>query len=181
MKARLGVGLLVIIVVVLTGCSGGAGAGSNAGATGATGTAGARSGGQQQARTVWLEYARCVRAHGFPAFPDPRIDGQGHADFGRSPQIKSAGQQAQAACGGILSHLPATAQGDSPVTPGMLHEEQLFAACVRRHGLTDWPDPRPDGSFPLHGTPYVSLRKSPAEVAAFAACRQYDNFGGVKG
>jgi hypothetical protein len=175
MKARLIAGLPVVAAAVATialaGCSGGSG----------TSAAGAQSGGQQQARTVWLEYARCVRAHGFPAFPDPRIDGRGHANFPASAQIKSEGQQAQAACGGILSHLPASATGNYPATPAMLAQERLFAACVRRHGLTGWPDPRPDGGYPLNGTPYATLGKSPAEVAAFTACRQYDNSGGVKG
>ena len=179
MKARLIAGLLVLsaitIAMTVAGCDGGAAAGQAA-----AGQPTVAASGQEQARTVWLEYARCVRLHGFPTFPDPRIDGQGRASFGTSPQVKTAGQQTQAACGGILSLLPATAQGNYPVTPAMLRQERLFAACVRRHGLADWPDPGPDGSFPLHGTPYASGKTS-SEAAAFAACRQYGNFGGVKG
>jgi hypothetical protein len=171
--------MLMFLTATVTGCGGGNTAGQ---ATAGQATAGAsQPPAAQQARTVWLEYARCVRSHGFPAFPDPRVDSQGQPNFGSSPQIKSAGQQAQAACGGILSHLPATVRGGGPVTPAMLHEEQLLAACVRRHGLAGWPDPRPDGGFSLHGTPYATMAKSALEVAAFTACRQYDSLGGVKG
>jgi hypothetical protein len=165
----------LLMFLAMTGCGGG-----NA-ASQATAAATQASSVQQQARTVWLNYARCVRSHGFPAFPDPQVDSQGRARFPSSPEVKSEGQRAQATCGAILGHLPAAAQGNVPVTPGMLHQEHLFAACVRRHGLTGWPDPRPDGGFPLQGTPYATEGKTGPVVAAFAACRQYSSFGGVKG
>jgi hypothetical protein len=167
----------MLIFLAMTGCGGG----NAAGAGQATAAATQASSVQLQARTIWLNYARCVRSHGFPAFPDPRIDSRGRANFGSSPQIKSAGQRAQAACGALLSHLPAVAQGSFPVTPGMLHQEQLFAACVRRHGLASWPDPRPDGTYQLQGTPYATMEKTGPETAAFTACRQYNSLGGVKG
>jgi hypothetical protein len=28
---------------------------------------------------------------------------------------------------------------------------RAFAVCMRAHGLSDWPDPTPDGHFPLPG------------------------------
>jgi hypothetical protein len=55
---------------------------------------------QQQA---WLSWARCIRAHGVPNFPDPTFSGQAVQISGaagsRSPQMQSA----MAAC---KSHMP---------------------------------------------------------------------------
>ena len=134
---------------------------------------------QQQSRTVWLGYARCVRSHGFPDFPDPAVDSNGKPHFPASPQIKSIGQQEQGNCGRILSRLPAAATDRTPITSAGLHQDVLLAACMRRHGLPDWPDPQPDGTFRLAGTPYATMGKSGPVVAALLACRQYNSSGRV--
>jgi hypothetical protein len=180
MRARLRVGTVpgfagflagLLLFVVLTGCG-----------TAGSGDASASGGGQatsvqQQARAVWLDYARCVRSHGFPDFPDPQVDSQGRASFGDPTQAKTISQQVQASCGPILSRLPAAAQGNAAITPAQLHQEVLFAGCMRRHGLPNWPDPRSDGTFPLAGTPYANMGKT----IAMQACRAYDTFGGIRG
>lgn len=178
----------VLALLALTGCSGspaspaaGTAPAGTASAGAAPATAGATSV-QQQARVVWLDYARCVRSHGFPDFPDPRVDSQGQASIpGSSTQDKREALQAQGACGTILNRLPASARNNPPVTAAGLHEETLWAACMRRHGLPDWPDPRPDGSFALSGTPYASMGKTGPVAIAIRACQQYDTFGGVRG
>jgi len=185
MRAGLRIGTLVgvagflagvLLFAVLTGCS-----------TGGSGDASTSGGGQtasvqQQARAVWLDYAHCVRSHGFPNFPDPQVDSQGQASFGNSTQTKTIGRQVQGACGSILNRLPASVRGNtSPVTPARLHQEVLFAGCMRRHGLPDWPDPRSDGTFQLAGTPYANMGKTGPVLTAIQACRAYETFGGVRG
>jgi hypothetical protein len=105
------------------------------------------------------------------------VDAQGQPDFGRSIQAHQAANQAMAACGAILDGLPASVRGGGPVTPGQLHEETLIAACMREHGLPRWPDPKPDGSFPLSGTSYANIGKSGPVRTALAACNKYGNFG----
>ena len=185
MRAGLRIGTLVgvagflagvLLFAVLTGCS-----------TGGSGDASTSGGGQtasvqQQARAVWLDYAHCVRSHGFPNFPDPQVDSQGQASFGNSTQTKTIGRQVQGACESILNRLPASVRGNtSPVTPARLHQEVLFAGCMRRHGLPDWPDPRSDGTFQLAGTPYANMGKTGPVLTAIQACRAYETFGGVRG
>lgn len=180
MRARLRIGALVgvagvLLFVGLTGCSaGGPGDASTSGGGPATSV-------QQQARAVWLDYAHCVRSHGFPNFPDPQVDSQGNASFGNSTQNKTIGHQVQASCGSILGRLPAVVQNGPPVTPAQLHQEVLFAGCMRRHGLPDWPDPRSDGTFPLAGTPYANMGKTGPVGIALQACRAYETFGGMRG
>jgi hypothetical protein len=133
---------------------------------------------QQRARTVWLQFAQCVRVHGTPSFPDPQVDSQGHANFGPSPQIKTEVSQAQGACGSILKRLPPSVTHNAPVTAAQLHELTLMAGCMRQHGLPQWPDPQPDGVFHLAGTPYATAGRSPQVVAALHACSQYETAGG---
>jgi hypothetical protein len=149
----------------------------------AGGTASQAASVQQQARAVWLDFARCARAHGFPGFPDPQVDAQGHLlSFGNSAQAVQDKQDAirvQGACGHILDSLPPTARGPAAPTAAQLRVEQEFAACMRQHGLSRWPDPRPDGSFPLRGTPYLAMGKTGPVATGLADCRQYETFGGL--
>lgn len=179
-RARPAPGLLLAalaIVAVLMGALAGCGAASPA--PGAAGNPTASL--QQRARTVWLQFAQCVRAHGAPNFPDPQVDSQGHANFGQSPQTKTEAGQAQGACGSILNRLPASVTHNAPVTAAQLHELTLFAHCLRQHGLPQWPDPQPDGAFRLAGTPYATTGKSPQFLAATHACRQYGAGGSILG
>jgi len=181
MRLRLGIGTAGLLCLALAGCGGG-GTTADTGATGGgPGTAGQASGSvAQQARATWLDYARCIRAHGHPDFPDPQVDSQGHATFGGdAAQDKAMAQQAQPACGPVLQRLPASVRGQAPVTPAVLRQEALFAACLRRNGLPQWPDPRPDGTFPLAGTPYATMGKHGPVQTALQACRRFDTFGGI--
>src|SRR5215467_11805485 len=135
MRARFRIGTMVgaagfltgvLLFAMLTGCSaGGSGSGSAPGGGQATSV-------QQQARAVWLDYAQCVRSHGYPDFPDPQVNSQGQANFGNSTQDKTIGQRVQSVCGSILSRLPAAALNQTPVTAAQMHAEVLFAGCMRR-------------------------------------------------
>jgi hypothetical protein len=92
--------------------------------------------------TTPLEYARCMRAHGLPDFPDPDSDGNINltATAGtdpNSPQWKAATK----ACG----QLP------PPASSGNAQEQYAlalkFAQCMRAHGQP-LSDPQPPGSGP---------------------------------
>jgi hypothetical protein len=168
-------GMAFVMAVALAGCGGppSGGSGSSPG-----GTAAAAGSVLQQARAVWLQYAQCVRAHGYPNFPDPVVGPGGDATLAGGPQAKQASIATESACGHILGRLPASASRQ-PVTPAMLAQERQLAACLRRHGLPQWPDPRPDGTFPLAGTPYKTAGGKAGPVGtAMRACRQYTSKGG---
>jgi hypothetical protein len=58
---------------------------------------------QEEERAEMLEYARCMREHGFPSFPDPEPDGGINIDGAEHPELDPNNpqfQEANEACGG---------------------------------------------------------------------------------
>jgi hypothetical protein len=94
------------------------------------------------------KYSACMREHGVPNFPDPKVvDHNGEhgiairAVGGNSPAFKTA----QSACQSIL---PNGGQGPSPAqqharAAGLVS----FARCMRNHAITSFPDPTPQGQI----------------------------------
>ena len=107
----------------------------------------------------------CYRAHGDPSFPDPVYDpGDGRWHFAISPG--SAPLSTQQAC----QHLFPSSNASPPVPQAQFQQLVRYAECIRQHGVPNWPDPDPDGSFPL---PPTLNPKSPAGQAAGTACTRY--------
>jgi hypothetical protein len=115
---------------------------------------------------VWREFAACARTHGVPGLPDPRLDAEGNVHFPGVSGTTMPGS-VRAACAPLLDRLPAQDRPSAAPTdiPALLE----FARCLRQHGFPDWPDPKPDGTFPSAELPTV---KTPAFVAAMQACDQ---------
>jgi hypothetical protein len=92
-----------------------------------------------------LKFAGCVRSHGITDFPDPSSGGGFvfHASAGmtQSPQF----QAAQKACQKYMP--PGPGSGPAPSAQALAHMVKV-AECMRRHGITDFPDPRT--SVPPH-------------------------------
>jgi hypothetical protein len=101
----------------------------------------------QSRQSLELAYSRCMRAHGVPRFPDPKPGGgysrsAVQAVGGQfSPQVQAAQKhcQQQAAAAGF-THTAAQIRK---------HVKQLvaFAACMRKHGMPNFPDPNAQGGF----------------------------------
>ena len=118
-----------------------------------------------------LAFAKCVRAHGVPSFPDPNSNGQ----FSRNG-IDANSPQVRSAVGACQSLLP----GQNPAAQQAQAGAQAlrFSRCMRAHGVPDFPDPsvQSNGS----GTS-VTIRmqagnggidpNSPQFKAAMQACR----------
>jgi len=101
----------------------------------------------QRALVVLRELARCVRANGLPAFPDPIVQDNGVPKFPDSaPRVPAA---AQTACRSIAARMPADYTATAPVTASDFQKLLRLARCIRAHGVADWPDPNPLGQFPI--------------------------------
>jgi hypothetical protein len=165
---------LLCVAVLAAGCGGSDKPGlAGSGPNGGEGTSGNSSGGVM-AKAV--AYARCMRSHGVPDFPDPtanpgggfafEINGGPESDLNRdSPAFSAADHDCRALLPG----------GDepAPVSAPKLTAEVKWARCMRSHGLPGFPDPNAQGAFD-------SSRfddRSPAFQAADQACHSLEPSG----
>jgi hypothetical protein len=184
-----------VLVLLASGCGGGGGspgiasvASSGTTATTSTttqsgsgpaeksfsGPGGGPGGGQfQMAMNVGTadgaKFSACMRKHGVTNFPDP--NGQGvitiHSGMGIDPG-SPAFRSARTVCDKLLPN------GGQP-TPAQIAQRQqqllAFSACMRAHGLKDFPDPS-NGGLLIHSHPGSDLNPSnPTFQKAQQACR----------
>jgi hypothetical protein len=123
------------------------------------------------------KFSRCMREHGVPNFPDPKVINQpGHSGVGiqvtpaltGSPQFKTA----QNACQGIM---PGPGPGNGGPSPQQqaahLKGLRSFATCMRSHRVPTFPDPNTQGQITstMMSAAGINLR-APAVAAAATAC-----------
>jgi hypothetical protein len=160
--------LVVVLATALTGCK-------------AASPASAPTAGTDLTAELALarQFVACGRNHGHAGLTDPSIS-NGKIDFTHNdPAAKQAlfdiSQVPE--CKAILDQIPDTSFNEHPVPDASQMQALLaFAQCMRDHGIPEWPDPRPDGTFPIIGTPLEAEGKSGRFLAANDACKQY--YGG---
>ena len=113
-----------------------------------------------------------MRSHGVPKFPDPTnngtnvkilIGGSG-IDPGDDPQFNSA----QSDCRALLP-----AQPNGPTISAADRLDYVRAvACVRAHGVPDFPDPTYVDGQPSFHIPATISPSSPVVARAIASCRK---------
>ena len=174
-------GLLAALAVtglIGAGCSNapaGSAAGNAAGGNAPSGTA------ANTERAV--RFAQCMRSNGVANFPDPSASGQFTIDAianGSGIDVASAGfQQALNACKGLE---PAGFTG-SPRSAQQQQAALGFAQCIRANGVSDFPDPTPDG--PLVDTNRIPSAATPTGMSALHAamqrCGSFARAAGVTG
>ena len=115
------------------------------------------------------KFSACMRKHGITNFPDP--SGSGvitiHSGMGIDPG-SPAFRSARTACEKLLPN------GGQP-TPAQIAQRQqqmlAFSACMRAHGVKDFPDPS-NGGIQLHAGPGSDLNpNNPTFQKAQQACR----------
>jgi len=126
---------------------------------------------------VLLVAGRCLRRHGMPDLPDPTIASSGPAkgyavlDKGFLRAIpESVVNQALLACHTALQQARIYNGPNAGANPREIQNLLAFARCVRRHGITNFPDPDSQGGFDLAGTGINSHQLSPSELAVAMTC-----------
>lgn len=125
--------IAAIVLATLAAAAAGCGSGSRPSSASTTLTPAA----------AWHRVVLCARQHGMPKLADPQIGADGKAIF---PSGLTIPPRTRRACQSLYDRLIPNAQNQTP-TQAELAGLLRFARCMRSHGIADWPDPRPDGTF----------------------------------
>jgi hypothetical protein len=178
-QSQLCAAAVVALGVAVAACSGGSKSPTVPSAGSGPTTTAALAGGSSPVTelTKALAYARCMRSHGVPNWPDPVLTP--HGDYGfrttginpQSPAFQSALQACKA-----LYKWGSTGQ---QLSPAQQQAWLNWAKCIRSHGVPDFPDPQFSGSE-VHVSGGGS--SSPQLQSAMDACKsQMPSTGGLGG
>jgi hypothetical protein len=125
--------------------------------------------GKGDQKSAYSRLAECLRANGQANFPDPVQDQNGDWGFPASAGKPSV----PATCEALYRQTRSTNESIAGKAPANVDMTSLreFAACMRQHGLGDWPDPTPDGHFALPGR-YAPPNGNELIKAPLRACPQ---------
>ena len=142
--ARTGAAIIATVALALlaAACSGSP---SSKGSPSSTGTGGASSAFVSHE----LAFARCVRAHGVPNFPDPQPSSNGKFPGSGAQQLGVSDSVLRVASRACQNLLPA---GQAALTAHQQQDYLRGAACMRSHGIASFPDPAFSGGgvhFPI--------------------------------
>ena len=121
-----------------------------------------------------LAYAQCMRSHGEPSFPDPTSQG------GFKSPTGSHGPAYQSAYTACKKLLPNGGDVNAAQQRKLMGTALKFAACMRAHGITNFPDPTMSNGTISIAIPQGSGidTNSPQFLAAQQACRSLKPGGG---
>jgi hypothetical protein len=131
-------GLLLLTAAACGGTSSTSDTSSTSGTSSTSSTSSGGTGGVSAAYVSdKLSFARCLRAHGVPNYPDPNASGQ---EPPNSKQLifSSQGQAALSACNAWSNRIHGDVAAQNQAVKG---EYVRFAQCMRAHGLPNFPDP----------------------------------------
>jgi hypothetical protein len=170
-RARLLTAAALLSGLLVAGCGGSSPSPTGGASTSASAASAVESG---------VAFARCIRSHGVPNFPDPKLSGQ-HVRMGSAATLQSpAFQSAAHSCQRLLPKGP---PGSGPPSPQAQAQMLEVSACMRKHGISGFPDPstsppsNPAGNSGVigNGGYYLAIPKSidtnsPAFEQAAATC-----------
>jgi hypothetical protein len=117
------------------------------------------------------KYVACLRAEGVDV-TDP--DAKGKFEYSGDPRVLKRDPKfraAQTKCTDLLPPMPEGLEEKPVLTPEEVEAKRSYARCMRENGVTDFPDPGPDGHWPESndGRPTWN-QEGPAAKRAEAAC-----------
>ncbi len=148
--------------VLVAGCGGSSGtpiaAGGGAAPTTSTGggATSSRAAAASSGASGPLAFAKCMRAHGVPGFPDPKPgDGAVFIIPTAANPAAPAFRAALARCQTLIGGAPAEPGSTTHPSAQTLARLLRIAQCMRRHGISQFPDPRT--SVPLHPSGFQQI------------------------
>ena len=153
---------LVSLALVAAGCGGGGSPGSHVAQLG-TSTTQSSPPSRGSTHDQALAYARCIRSHGVPLWPDPESSGSFDKSKLTPHQLGVGNSQigtAEKACRSLVPTYSSTPQ------PYVLAQALRFSRCMRARGAAHFPDPESNGAIRI---PHA-MENSPVYLAALHFC-----------
>jgi hypothetical protein len=122
------------LVLLAAACDTGPSSPGSAGSSSAGGATNSRS-----TSSELLAYARCMRAHGVPDFPDP--DSSGLIPQTQVKNLTTSPTVIRAADNHCQSLYPTQPGINAPFSSQQKQDYLKAATCMRAHGIPDFPDP----------------------------------------
>jgi hypothetical protein len=101
----------------------------------------------------FIKFSACMRSHGVPNFPDPSAEGGIHLDGTDVNPASPSFVSAQATCAKLL---PGGGPGRQKPSAQQRAQFVQIAECMRRHGISDFPDPT--NSVPSNPADYSEVQ-----------------------
>ena len=162
--------ILTTAGLALLGTACGGSTGGHVAQLGSTTTTSSSPSGTSARQAGGLAFARCMRSHGVPNYPDPTRSGLVKESLQQLGVSSSRFQTAQTSCNHLL---PNGGSGPTAAQVQRVRAQALsFSQCVRAHGVPNFPDPGSDGRIPDPASVGVD-QGSPKFEAANQACRKF--------
>jgi hypothetical protein len=116
-----------------------------------------------------IGFARCMRSHGVPDFPDPSSGGFQLNTKNDVPRVNGVQLNAGAFQSGIHACGSPYASQSQPPSATQRRAAVQHSDCMRSHGVPNFPDPTFNGNHIEISAPGVNPN-SPAYKAAAASC-----------
>jgi hypothetical protein len=185
-RAGLAAVALVGAALVVGGCGGsspsagvahlGSSSTSTTSSAGSAGSSSGGSAGSASPQSQAVAYSACMRAHGVPNFPDPKVSVSGNGvkvAIGVTPAITGNPHfnAAQQACSKLLPGGGPGEGSNHQISPQEQSQYLKAAACIRTHGIPSFPDPTfTGGGVHLPQSAHLNPH-SPQVRAAEEACQ----------
>ena len=121
-----------------------------------------------------VAYSQCMRSNGVANFPDPQADGGGNFKLTIQRDAEANNPRFQAASRACKHLLPAGRGQDQTAVQyqrAQIADELSFARCMRRHGLTRFPDPNAQTGLTVQMVQAQGINvNSPAALKAVQEC-----------
>ena len=123
-----------------------------------------------------ITFARCMRSHGVPNFPDPSppgasLTGNTFGAFALPPGLNLQAPAAQSALKGCRKTLPGGGGGRGGISESTKLRLLKHAQCMRAHGVSNYRDPTIPSHGPIESGPPPGINTdSPVFQRAATAC-----------
>jgi hypothetical protein len=97
-----------------------------------------------------LAYSECMRENGITEFPDPEENGEGGVGLSLPEGIDPQDEDFKAAEEACEDMMPGPGEGET-LDPEIYEALLDYSACMRENGITEFPDPEPNGGIIMNG------------------------------